>query len=170
MKVLRCSSRKHCLPRLYLKEFKKYSPGPQQKWYCQEKVKDLIKENLIAQFSKETEPHLSILITVECSMAGSKEGKMNKKKLWKGKSWYSWRKVSQETGMPPGLPVSFIVCQSPAVSLLWVPHTKALFGFYPRPWPVNHKVPYFPWKWENFQLLDTTGRIIWGSTWGLRYL
>lgn len=46
-----------------------------------EKEKNFIKENLIAQFSKETEPHPSILITVKCRMAGSKEGKMNEKRL-----------------------------------------------------------------------------------------
>lgn len=85
---------------------------------------------------------------------------MNERRLWKDKSWYSWRKVSRETGMPPGSPVSFIVCQNPGVSLLWAPQTKALFGLYPRLWLVNHKVPYFPWKWENGQLLDETGRII----------
>lgn len=32
--------------------------------------KELIKENLIAQFSKETEPHFSILITVKGWTAG----------------------------------------------------------------------------------------------------
>lgn len=79
-------------------------------------------------------------------MAVSREGKMNEKRLWKGKSWYPWRKLSQETGMPPGSPVSFIVCQSPRISLLWTPQTMALFGLYPRPWLVNRKVPYFPWK------------------------
>lgn len=65
---------------------------------------------------------------------------------------------------------SSLCLSAPGISLLQAPQTKTLFGFYPRLWPVNHKVPYFPWKWENGQLLDTTGRIIGGSTWGLRYL
>lgn len=51
-----------------------------------EKVNNFIKENLIAQFYKETEPHLSILITVKDLTVGSKEGKMNEKGLRKDKS------------------------------------------------------------------------------------
>ena len=67
--------------------------------FLKEKVKNFIKENLNARFLKRR-PQLSILITVKCRMAVSREDNMSEKRLWKGKSWYSLRKVSQETEMP----------------------------------------------------------------------
>lgn len=85
----------------YLKELKKKFIQIQQKWYCLEKVRNFIKENLIAHFLKRW-PRLSILITVKCRMAVSKEGKMNEKRLSEDKSRCLWRDVPQETRTAPG--------------------------------------------------------------------